>query len=83
VHGKPTKHVTKPLYAVFCDLESQLADEFDFIEEAASMEHIYNIISEDDTRPSNIVKLWPISTLVSRRILLMEYLKAHEDMLCY
>jgi aarF domain-containing kinase len=60
---------------VFCELESQLADEFDFVAEAASMERIYNIVSDNDTRPSPIVIPRPISGLVSRRVLVMEYLK--------
>ncbi len=62
-------------YKVFCELESQLADEFDFVAEAASMERIYNIVSDNDTRPSPIVIPRPISGLVSRRVLVMEYLK--------
>ncbi len=62
-------------YTVFCELENQLADEFDFIAEAASMERIYNIVTDNDTRPSPIVIPRPISGLVSRRVLVMDYLK--------
>lgn len=74
-------------YTVFCELESQLADEFDFIAEAASMERIYNIVTDNETRPSPVVIPRPISGLVSKRVLVMDYLKgvplsrAREEML--
>ena len=74
-------------YTVFCELETQLADEFDFIAESVAMERIYNILTDNETRPSPVVIPRPISGLVSRRVLVMDYLhgvplsRAREEML--
>jgi len=66
-------------YTVFAELEKQLIDEFDFVAEASAMDRIYNALSKsyDGTYPMNIpvVIPRPISGLISRRVLVMDYLK--------
>jgi len=64
-------------YTVFSELEEQLKDEFDFGAEAASMERMRNILTTDENglhRESPIVTPRSVPTLVSRRVLVMEYL---------
>eukprot|EP00985_Skeletonema_marinoi_P034789 scaffold44889_cov234-Skeletonema_marinoi.AAC.1 len=65
-------------YAVFTELEEQLNDEFDFEVEAASMERMHNILTTDENgakRESPIVTPRSIPALVSKRVLVMDYLK--------
>jgi aarF domain-containing kinase len=66
-------------YTVFCELESQLADEFDFVAEAVAMDRIYNslIRSMDGTVATELplVIPRPVPGLVSKRVLVMDYLK--------
>lgn len=64
-------------YAVFTELEEQLTDEFDFEAEAESMERMHQIFTtgEDGARrESPIVTPRPVPTLVSKRVLVMDYL---------
>jgi aarF domain-containing kinase len=64
-------------YTVFCELEAQLADEFDFVNEAAAMERIGAHLSTDaDGTPCTpvIVTPRPVGGLVTRRVLVMDYL---------
>jgi len=71
--------ITKPLrdtlpldyYTVFCELEKQLKDEFDFVSEASAMERIRNSLGAD----ANIVIPRVVKGLVCKRVLVMEYLK--------
>jgi len=83
------KAITKPLkeadalpldyYTVFVELEKQLADEFDFVAEAVAMDRIYNTItrSPDGITPvdSPVVTPRPVPGLVSKRVLVMDYLQ--------
>lgn len=65
-------------YTVFCELEKSLADEFDFVAEAVAMDRIYNTITTDsEGRPVDppLTVPRPIPGLVSRRVLVMDYLK--------
>jgi aarF domain-containing kinase len=66
-------------YTVFCELEKQLGDEFDFVAEAVAMDRIYNslIRSMDGTVATEIplVIPRPVPGLVSKRVLVMDYLK--------
>ena len=78
---KQLKRLAKPLrgttpvdyYIVFQELESQLADEFDFIREAAAMERIGTTLSE---APGGAALVVPktIPSLCSKRVLVMDYL---------
>lgn len=65
-------------YTVFVELEKQLADEFDFVAEAVAMDRIYTTLSRtpDRSAPAElpIVMPRPIPGLVSRRVLVMDYL---------
>ena len=58
-------------YTVFCELEKQLAYEFDFVAEAVAMDRIYDTISKDTYgRPMEnpaVVMPRPVNGLVSRR----------------
>jgi len=65
-------------YAIFTELEEQLKDEFDFEVEAASMERMHKILTTDENgekRESPVVTPRPIPALVSKRVLVMEFLK--------
>lgn len=66
-------------YTVFAELEKQLKDEFDFVAEASAMDRIYNALSRsyDGSYPVNVpvVIPRPVSGLISRRVLVMDYLK--------
>jgi aarF domain-containing kinase len=65
-------------YTVFCELEKQLADEFDFVAEAVAMDRIYNaLIRWPDGSPRDVplVIPRPVPGLISRRILVMDYLR--------
>jgi hypothetical protein len=58
-------------YTVFCELEKQLAYEFDFVAEAVAMDRIYDTISKDTygrmiENPA-VVMPRPVNGLVSRR----------------
>jgi predicted unusual protein kinase regulating ubiquinone biosynthesis (AarF/ABC1/UbiB family) len=77
-------------YTVFCEVEKQLADEFDFVAEAVSMERIYKslAVGPDGTpRAVPVVIPRPIPGLVCRRVLVMDYLegvplsRAREEMI--
>jgi aarF domain-containing kinase len=70
---------TLPLdyYTVFAELEKQLADEFDFVAEAVAMDRIYNALARaPDGSPREIPLTIPrpLPGLVSRRVLVQEYL---------
>ena len=65
-------------YTVFCELEVQLADEFNFLAEAVAMERIYSTMTTDEygmSCSSPIVLPRPVQGLVSRRVLVMDYLQ--------
>lgn len=65
-------------YTVFCELETQLADEFNFLAEAVAMERIYTTMTTDEHGLpciSPIVLPRPVQGLVSRRVLVMDYLQ--------
>ena len=71
---------TLPLdyYTVFCELEKQLGAEFDFIAEAVAMDRIYNSLIRDpagNPRELPLVMPRPVQGLVSRRVLVMDYLR--------
>lgn len=66
-------------YTVMVELEKQLADEFDFVAEAVAMDRIYNSLSRslDGTEVTELplVLPRPVAGLVSRRVLVMDYLE--------
>ncbi len=65
-------------YTVFCELESQLQDEFDFVAESVAMDRIYNCVTKDENGlpcASPIVLPRPVPGLVTKRVLVMDYLK--------
>lgn len=66
-------------YTVMVELEKQLADEFDFVAEAVAMDRIYNSLtrSYDGTEATELplVLPRPVAGLVSKRVLVMDYLK--------
>ena len=77
-------------YTVFCELEKQLADEFDFVAEASAMDRIYNSVTrspDGSIRDAPLVIPRPVAGLVSRRVLVMDYLpgiplsRAREEMI--
>ncbi len=64
-------------YTVFCELEKQLADEFNFVAEAVAMDRIYETVTRDEKGypcESPVVLPRPVPGLVSRRVLVMDYL---------
>lgn len=66
-------------YTVMAELEKQLADEFDFVAEAVAMDRIYQALtrSMDGTEltESPVVVPRPVAGLISKRVLVMDYLK--------
>lgn len=77
-------------YTVFCELEKQLAGEFNFVAEAAAMEKIAESLAmttDGKTRPVPLVIPKPIPGLISKRVLVMDYLqgvplsRAREEMI--
>ena len=65
-------------YTVFCELEKQLADEFNFLAEAVAMDRIWDTVTKDENGmpcEAPIVMPRPVQGLVSRRVLVMDYLK--------
>jgi len=77
-------------YTVFCELEKQMADEFNFLAEAVAMDRIYETLSRDENGlpcEPPVVLPRPVEGLVSRRVLVMDYLdgvplsRAAEEML--
>lgn len=78
-------------YTVMVELEKQLADEFDFVAEAVAMDRIYASLTRSydgsEVTESPVVLPRPVPGLVSRRVLVMDYLKgvplsrAREEML--
>lgn len=70
---------TLPLdyYTVFCELETQLQDEFDFVAEAVAMDRIYNSLKlapDGSPREMPLVIPRPVPGLVSRRVLVQDFL---------
>lgn len=64
-------------YTVFCELEMQLQDEFDFVAEAVAMDRIYQSLvrAPDGTaRELPLVVPRPVPGLVSRRVLVQDFL---------
>ena len=65
-------------YKVFSELETQLADEFDFIAEAGAMERIASSLQVSPLtgrpRPVDLLIPLPVEGLVTRRVLVMDYL---------
>lgn len=65
-------------YTVFSELEKQLQDEFDFVAEAVAMDRVYQTITRDENglpcEPPIVVPR-PVGGLVSKRVLVMDYLK--------
>ncbi|CAB9507243.1 protein kinase UbiB [Seminavis robusta] len=65
-------------YTIFSELEKQLENEFDFMLEAESMERIYkSLIIGPDGSPRDIplVMPLPVEGLVTKRVLVMDYLE--------
>lgn len=65
-------------YTVFVELEKQLAEEFDFIAEAVAMDRIYDALSrspDGSLREIPLVIPRPVSGLISRRVLVMDFLR--------
>lgn len=65
-------------YTVFSELESQLQDEFDFVAESVAMDRIYDCVTKDENGlpcESPIVMPRPVPGLVSKRVLVMDFLK--------
>lgn len=65
-------------YTVFSELEKQLADEFDFVAEAVAMDRIFNALTrsmDGKTTEPPFVLPRPVPGLVSKRVLVMDYLK--------
>jgi len=65
-------------YTIFSELEEQLKDEFDFEAEASSMERMHQILTTDESGPqreSPIVTPRSVPALVSKRVLVMDFLK--------
>mmetsp|Transcript_29777 Transcript_29777/g.34250 ORF Transcript_29777/g.34250 Transcript_29777/m.34250 type:complete len:603 (+) Transcript_29777:57-1865(+) len=66
-------------YTVFCELEKQLGDEFDFVAEAVAMDRIYTALTRSSDgssvvdAPVTIPR--PVTDLVCKRVLVMDYLK--------
>jgi aarF domain-containing kinase len=65
-------------YTVFSELEKQLQDEFDFVAEAVAMDRVYETITRDEhgmpCEPPLVVPR-PVPGLVSKRVLVMDFLK--------
>lgn len=82
---KNLKRLAKPLrdidalpldyYTVFAELENSLQNEFDFVAEAAAMDRVYQTITNSGTTAPPLTIPRPVSGLVSRRVLVMDYLK--------
>lgn len=65
-------------YVVFSEIERQLAEEFDFVKEAAAMERIGTVLATSpDGMPCKppVVIPRPVAGLVTKRVLVMDYLK--------
>jgi aarF domain-containing kinase len=65
-------------YTVFSELESQLQDEFDFVAESVAMDRIWDCVTKDENGlpcASPIVLPRPVPGLVSKRVLVMDYLE--------
>jgi aarF domain-containing kinase len=65
-------------YTVFSELEKQLQDEFDFVAEAVAMDRIYETVTRDENGlpcESPIVLPRTVTGLISKRVLVMDYLK--------
>lgn len=65
-------------YTVFSELEKQLRDEFDFVAEAAAMDRIYaslHAAPDGSPRPVPLVLPRPVPGLVSRRVLVQDFLR--------
>ena len=66
-------------YTVMAELENQLADEFDFVAEAVAMDRIYQSLTRSmdgsEITESPVVLPRPVPGLISKRVLVMDYLK--------
>jgi aarF domain-containing kinase len=65
-------------YTVMVELEKQLADEFDFVAEAVAMDRIYQSLiraPDGSVRELPLVIPRPVPGLISKRVLVMDYLK--------
>lgn len=65
-------------YTVMAELEKQLADEFNFVAEAVAMDRIYQSLiraPDGSVRELPLVIPRPVPGLISRRVLVMDYLK--------
>jgi aarF domain-containing kinase len=65
-------------YTVMVELEKQLADEFDFVAEAVAMDRIYQSLiraPDGSARELPLVIPRPVPGLISKRVLVMDYLK--------
>jgi len=66
-------------YTVMAELENQLADEFDFVAEAVAMDRIYQSLTRSmdgsEVTESPVVMPRPVPGLISKRVLVMDYLK--------
>ena len=65
-------------YVVFSEIEAQLCNEFDFVAEAAAMRRIHDALhtsAEGSPCASPVVTPLPVAGLVSKRVLVMDYLK--------
>jgi len=75
----PALELPLDYYTVFAELEKQLAEEFDFVAEASAMDRIYSsllrcpITGEPRSLPLVIPR--PVAGLVSRRVLVMDFLR--------
>ena len=64
-------------YVVFSEIEAQLCNEFDFVAEAAAMRRIHDALhtsAEGSPCASPVVTPLPVAGLVSKRVLVMDYL---------
>jgi len=64
-------------YTVFCELETQLADEFDFVAEAVAMDRIYNSLiraPDGSVRELPLVVPRPVAGLISKRVMVQDFL---------
>ena len=79
---KQLKRLSKPLrgttpvdyYIVFQELEGQLADEFDFVNEAAAMERVSRTLTRCPGGAPLVVPK-PVPALSSRKVLVMDFLR--------
>ena len=78
--AKPLRNATPvDYYVVFSELEQQLADEFDFVKEAAAMQRIADLLGRDAATGARsappIVVPRCVPELSTRNVLVMDYLE--------